>query len=593
MAAEPPALLSLLRPIRGRLILAALVQALAAILGVVPFVAVAELGRTLLVPGHPDHGRAVVTVLVAAGALVVRVLLLVAANTVSHLAENEFQLDVRRQLVDRLGRLPLGWFGETNSGVVKKSVQDDVNQMHHLVAHSLLELVSAITIPLVSLGYLFWVDWRMTLVLLIPLLLGVGLYGRTGNAFLRNLAAMDSATAEINSGAVEFVRGIAVVKTFGQANRAHRAFTRAADDFADFFLSWVARLIGPRAASELVLSPVTMLAVVLTGGTVFVTQGWMPAVDLLPFTLLGVGLSGPIATMTFAEQEVRMAQAAAGRVVGLLATPGLPVAQQSSLPADNRVVFDSVGFGYDDETTVLHDIELELRPGTVTALVGPSGAGKSTIASLLPRFWDVTSGAIRLGGADLREIAPAELYQHLAFVFQDVELLRESVADNIRLARPTATPAEIEEAARHAQIHDRIVTLPRGYDSVIGEDARLSGGEAQRICIARALLADAPIIVLDEATVFTDPDSEAAIQDALTRLTADRTVLVIAHRLATIADADQIAVLTDGRIAELGTHDELLRREGIYARLWRAYEASTRLQPRSPRTVSTAEELAR
>jgi ATP-binding cassette subfamily B protein len=592
VAADEPALSSLLRPIRGRLVLAALVQAAAAVLGVVPFVAVAELGRTLLSPGPVDHGRAVLAVLVAACSLAARVLLLIAASTISHVAENEFQLDVRRRLVDRLGRLPLGWFGETNSGMVKKSVQDDVDQMHHLVAHSLLELVSAVTVPLVSLGYLFWVDWRMSLVLLVPLVLGVVLYARTGNAFMRNLAAMDSATAQLNASAVEFVRGIAVIKTFGQAGRAHRAFAKAADEFADFFMSWVAKLIGPRAASELVLSPVTMTAAVLVGGAAFVTSGWLRPVDLLPFLLVGVGLSAPIATVLFAEQEVRAAQAAAARVTGLLAAPELPAPDDPQKPQDDRVVIDAVDFSYDGENQVLRHIDVELRPGTVTALVGPSGAGKSTIASLLPRFWDVTSGAIRLGGVDLRRLAPADLYRRVAFVFQEVRLLRETVEDNIRLARPTASRAEVEAAAREAQIHDRIMALPRGYDSVIGDDARLSGGEAQRVSIARALLADAPIIVLDEATVFVDPDSEAAIQEALSRLTADRTVLVIAHRLATVADADQIAVLVDGRIAELGTHADLLARDGVYTRLWSAYEASTRLEPRT-RHAGTTEGFVR
>lgn len=590
MAAEKPALLSLLAPIRGRLALSAALQALAAVLTVVPFAAVAELGRTLLVGGHPNHGHAVAAVVVAAAALVVRVLLLVASNTISHVAENEFQLDVRRKLVDRLGRLPLGWFGDTSSGAVKKAVQDDVNQMHHLIAHSLLELVSAIVIPLATLGYLAWVDWRMTLVLLVPLVLGVGLYARTGNAFVRNLAAMDSATERINSSAVEFVRGIAVVKTFGQTKRAHQAFTKAADDFADFFLSWVARLIGPRATSELVLSPVTMLVVILVAGTGFVQAGWLRPVDLLPFLLLGVGLTAPIATITFAEQEVRMAQAAAERVTGLLGTPALPEPDSPRTPADSDIVLDAVEFSYDGETPVLRGIDLELRPRTVTALVGPSGAGKSTIAALLPRFWDVGSGAVRLGGVDVREISTADLYHGLSFVFQDVALLRGSVRDNIRLARPQADDSEVEAAARAAQIHDRILALPNGYDSIVGQDARFSGGEAQRVSIARALLADTPVIVLDEATVFADPDSEAAIQDALTALTAHRTVVIIAHRLATVADAHQIAVVVDGRIAEAGAHDTLLDHAGVYARLWQAYQSSTDLRP-SARRADTEENV--
>ncbi|MGD9530342.1 MAG: ABC transporter ATP-binding protein, partial [Pseudonocardia sp.] len=286
--------------------------------------------------------------------------------------------------------------------------------------------------------------------------------------------------------------------------------------------------------------------------------------------LVALILPSTVTALGFGAQSRRTAAAAAERIADILDTPVLPVAEHPRVPEGHRVEFDGVSFSYDGRVDVLHGVSLTLEPGTVTALVGPSGSGKSTLATLLPRFHDVTAGAVRLGGVDVREIAPTELYRHVGFVLQDVQLLRASVADNIRLGRPEATDEEVRDAARAAQVHDRITALPRGYDAVIGEDAQLSGGEAQRVSIARALLADTPVLVLDEATAFADPESEAAIQDALSELARGRTLLVVAHRLTTITGADRIAVLDAGAVVEAGTHDELLAAGGRYARMWEA-----------------------
>lgn len=593
MASEGAAVASLLRPIRGQLSAAVAAQAAAAVVSVVPFVAVAELGRTLLAEGPVDQARVWTIVAVAAAGLLVRLLLLVISGAISHLGDNALQLDIRRRLVARLGRVPLGWFSARNSGVVKKAVQDEVHAMHHMVAHSLLELTAAVIGPLVSLVYLAWVDWRMTLVMIVPVVLGMIGMGRTVAGFKKHMPAVDAANERISGSVVEFVRGIAVVKTFGEARRAHRRFADAADDFARFFQSWIGSLVAGRSLAEILLSPVVMLLAVLVGGAVFVTGGTMSPADLLPFALLGVGLPAPFLALSYAEEHMRTARAAAGRIVALLNTEELVVTGSPLAPADNRVVFTGVTFSYQDGEDVLRGVDLVLEPGTVTALVGDSGAGKSTLATLLPRFWDVTGGSITIGGVDLRSMAPEELYRRVSFVFQDVQLLRDTVADNIRLARPDASHAEVVAAARRAQIHDRVERLPRGYDSVVGEDALFSGGEAQRLSIARALLAEAPVIVLDEATVYTDPENEAAVQDAVSELVGDRTLLVIAHRLATVVNADQIVVLDEGRIAERGTHQELLAAGGRYARMWESHERSSRWQPHEGFTTSTAGEVVR
>jgi ATP-binding cassette subfamily B protein len=564
----------LLAPVRGRLVVAVVLQAVSAVAAVVPFVAVAELGRVLLDPAGVDPARAWAVAGVGAGALVVRLAFMLGSGALTHLADNDLSLHLRRRLAGHLGRLPLGWFTDRNSGQVRKAVVDDVGQLHHLVGHTITDVVAAVVTPLVALGYLFWVDWRLALLTLVPVAIGFGLYGRmmSGAEAQRQYSEYDSAVARVAAGAVEFVQGITVVKTFGQARRAHHRFTAATDDFSDLFLRWVSSMFRTSAVMELLLSPVFLLLWLLGLGTAFVTAGWAPAVDVLPFALLGLGLAAPVLTLGYSANDIRTAGQAAGRVGTLLATPPLPEPAEPAVPIGTDVVFDSVSYSYDGRTDAVREVSMTLSPGTVTALVGPSGSGKTTLARLLPRFFDGTAGVIRIGGVDVRELPTAELYRLVSFVFQDVQLLRASVRDNIALARPDATDAEIEAVARAAQIHDRITELPGGYDAVVGVDARFSGGEAQRVSIARALLADTPVLVLDEATAFADPESEALIQDALSTLVVGRTLLVIAHRLSTIADADRIVVLDRGGVVESGRHDDLVAAGGHYARSWAAHE---------------------
>lgn len=559
----------LIRPVRGMLVVACTLQALSAIAGVIPFIAVAELGRVLLAEGTIDSGLAWTIAWIGAGALVVRFFFMFCSAGLTHLADVDFRLVLRRQMAERLGKVPLGWFTERTGGQVKKALQDDVTALHHVVAHSYTDLTSAIVTPLAGLGYLLWVDWRLALITVLPMVLGAAsIYRMQTRGFGEKMQNYDKALGRVNAASVEFVQGIAVVKTFGQARKSYSRFIEEAQRFVDFFWEWVKGLIRMSAVSEVLLSPLFCLALILSAGTAFVAAGWIVPADVLPFALLGLALTAPFLIIGYAQNELMQATRAAERIVALLDTPILPDRATGQTPSGTRVTYEGVRFSYDGRADVLTDIDLVLEPGTVTALVGPSGSGKTTLARLLPRFWDPAAGRITLGGVPIDALPQSELYKKVGFVFQDVQLLHASIRDNIALARPNAPLAEIEAAARAAQIHDRILDLPRGYDSIVGEDARLSGGEAQRVSIARAILADAPILVLDEATAFADPESEAAIQDALSTLVAGRTLLVIAHRLHTIVHADQICVIDRGRIVERGRHPDLVAQGGLYTRLW-------------------------
>jgi ATP-binding cassette subfamily B protein IrtA len=562
----------LLRPHLAGFSAVVLLQIVGALAGLAPLLAVVELGRVLLAPGPPDAAHVRTVVLVGAAGLLVRLVFTAASSGLGHLVDTDVQLRMRRELAARLGEAPIGWLSRRRSGELAKVVGEDVSALHPAIAHAPGELVAAFVVPAASLVYLLTVDWRLTLITLIPVVLAIAhvpllmLPART-----REQKEFDAAMGRIAASAVEFVQGIAVVKAFGGSQRAHRAFLTAVDDFASTFTRWVRGMSPVAAGMRLALAPPFVLVVVLIGGAVLIGSGGLAPADLLPFLLLGLGLTAPVAALGHGFDDLTAAGRALGRIKEVLAVRPLPEPARPVAPRGHRVELKDVRFSYEDGHEVLRGVDLVLEPGTTTALVGPSGGGKSTLVRLLPRFFDPTHGAILLGGADLREIGSAELHRHVAFVFQDVRLLRASVADNIALAVPHASRDDVARAARLAGIHDRVLELPRGYDTVIGEEAELSGGEAQRIALARALLADAPVLVLDEATSFADPQTEQAVRQALATLGGDRTILVIAHRPETIIGADTVAVLEDGVIAEHGKPAELLGRDSRLAALLRTH----------------------
>lgn len=559
----------LLAPLRPTLIVAGVAQAVVTLLQLAPYVLLVELARRLL---SGADSSALWSLGIWAAALIGAGVLLSAALTLwLHTVDARFARGVRQQLLRKLARLPLGWFEARGSGQVKQLVQDDALSLHYLITHAVPDAVAAVVAPVAVLGYLFVVDWRIALLLLVPVFAYVvGMTVMLFQSGTKTTQAMRWAE-RMNTEAAAYLDGQPVIRVFGGA--ASSTFRARLGEYIAFLRDWQAPLTGQKTFIDLATRPATFLLLICALGTLLITTGSMAPVTLLPFLLLGTTFGARLLGIGYGLGGLRTGFLAARRIQVTLDERELETrTADSSAAADapGRVEFDRVGFSYRPGVPVLHDMTLSLEPGTVTALVGPSGSGKSTLAGLLARFHDVETGAIRVGGRDLRELSPDQLYRQVGFVFQQTQLVQGTVRDNIALADPDARAERVEAAARAALLHDRILRLPDGYDTQLGPDAALSGGERQRLTIARAILADSPVLVLDEATAFADPESEYLVQQALNRLTEGRTVLVIAHRLHTITGVDRIVVVDHGRIAETGTHADLLAQNGRYRRLWDA-----------------------
>ena len=539
------------RPVRGWIGVAQLLTVASAALGVVPYIALVRLGDLLLSayrtdsPVDADRARGVLMLLLAAyGA---RLGLYFVALLLTHVADLKMRDGLRRSIVERLSRAPLAWFSDKGSGAVRKAVQDDASMVHTVIAHGPVDKTNALVSPLALLVYVFTLDWRLGLLSVCT----VPMYGLTYSLTLRGMAEktaeMDEKLERVSSTMVEFIAGIAVVKAFGRVGHAHANYIEQAEKFGKFYRAWAMPLVTTAALSQMWISIPVLLFVNLGGGALLIDAGVVDVPQALAATLIALVLPGTIMTVTTIVWSYQRAGGAAVRLCEMLDVPVLPSAENPRKPDGIRVRVDDVEYSY-GQTKALKGVSLTLEPGTVTALLGPSGSGKSTLAMLIARFDDPDSGSISIGGVDLREMSQETLFSTVSFVLQDAQLLKASVRDNIALGKPDASIEEVREAARVARIDDVVMALLSGYDTVIGGDTALSGGQEQRIAIARAVLLDTPVLILDEATAMADPESEAEIQQALTALAKGKTVLVIAHRPGSIRGADQIVVLEGGRV---------------------------------------------
>ena len=548
-------------PVRTRLRIGQVLVLLSGILAVAPYLALVRLGDILLdaynAGAAPDPQRVRTVVMMLISAYSTRLLLYMVALIITHMADLSLRDQMRRDIVQRISRAPLAWFTASTSGRIRKAVQDDTTIVHTVIAHGPVEQLNAIVTPLALVACAFWIDWRLALLALSTLLLYVLTYSFSMRGMNEKTVEMDRKLAAVSSTMVEFVSGIGVVKAFGRVGRAHAAYLNAADDFSAFYRAWAMPLVTMTCLSFTWVSVPVLLLVNLGGGALLISAGLVTLPEVLATTLIALVLPGALLTVASISWSYQMAGAAALRLCEVIDTPVLPTAEESRRPERARVEIDRVSFSYGD-TLAVDEASLTLEPGTVTALLGPSGSGKSTLATLIARFADPDSGAVRVGGVDLRDMDEETLYSTVSFVLQDAQLLGATVRENIALGRPDADLEQVRDAARVAHVDEEIMALPDGYDTVLGRDTALSGGQEQRIAIARAVLLDTPVLLLDEATAMADPESEAEIQEALSALVAGRTVLVIAHRPAAVRGAHRIAVMERGRVVAAGGHEELL-----------------------------------
>ena len=548
-------------PIRIRLRIGQVLVLLSAVLAVAPYIALVQLGDILLdayrAGVSPDSQRVHSAVMVLVSAYSARLLLYFMALLITHLADLSLRDRLRRDIVERISHAPLAWFTESTSGRIRKAVQDDTTTVHTVIAHGPVERLNAIVTPLALLICAFWIDWRLALLALSTLILYVLTYSASLRGMNEKTVEMDRKLAAVSSSMVEFVSGIGVVKAFGRVGRAHSAYLTAADEFSSFYRAWAMPLVTVACLSFTWVSIPVLLLVNLGGGALLMHAGTVTLPQVLTTTLIALVLPGALTTVASISWSYQLAGAAALRLCEVLDTPVLPISDSPERPQSARVEIEHVSFSYGD-TLAVDDASLILEPGTVTALLGPSGSGKSTLATLIARFADPDAGAVRIGGVDLRDMDEDTLYSTVSFILQDAQLLGTTVRENISLGRPDADLEQVRAAARVARIDEEIMALPDGYDTVLGQDTGLSGGQEQRIAIARAILLNTPVILLDEATAMADPESEAEIQEALSALVEDRTVLVIAHRPAAVRGAHRIAVMDRGRIMACGSHDDLL-----------------------------------
>lgn len=496
----------------------------------------------------------------------------------SHLSAFRIAGNMRKSLLSHIANLPLGFIGEMGSGKIRRIVSDSTAATEAYLAHQLPDMAGAVVTPVGMLIMLFMFDWKFGIICLVPVILGfASMFKMAGPQMAEDMKNYNNALADMNNEAVEYVRGIPVVKTFGQTVHSFKRFRGAIDNYYNYCISYCKKCRMPMLIYTVFINStfafLITLALILTGGE-DVSQSIM--LNFIFYVIFTPVIATSMSKIMFMSENGMVVGDALERVHSILDMKPLLDSVKNERPNDNSVEFKKVSFRYSGaKTDALQNISFKVNPGETIALVGPSGGGKTTAAWLISRFWDVSSGEVKVGGVNVKNIGKSELMETVSYVFQDSRLLKTSIFENVRLSKPNATRTEVENALHKAQCDDIIAKLPDGMDTVIGTNGvYLSGGEQQRIAIARVMLKNAPVIVLDEATAFADPENEALVQRAFEELSKDKTVIMIAHRLTTVRNADRIFVLKDGKIEESGTHASLTESKGIYADMWNNYQTS-------------------
>ena len=552
----------------GKMRISILLAVLGEMFGIVPFLMVALLADEL----YSDTAT-IQSVLffsgIAAICQLIKMLLTWRSSLMSHKISFTILKNIREAITDRMAKVPMGVMLETPTGTFKNLIVDNVAKLEDSMAHFMPELPSNIAAPLCSILLIFILDWRMGLASLITIPLGILFFAAMMRGYGPRMENYMRSANDMNSSLVEYVNGIQVIKAFNRSASSYGKYSKSVNYFHDSTMEWWSQCWFWNAAARAVL-PSTLLGTLPVGAWLYM-EGTLSLPVFLISLVVPLGFVAPLMKVSEAMEQVSMIKGNLEQVTAFLKTPELVRPSEPVSLGERTYQFEDVHFGY-KETEVLHGISFQTRPGTMTAIVGPSGSGKSTIAKLMAGFWDVTSGSVRFGGQDIRQIPFEQLMGEISYVAQDNFLFDKSIRENIRMGNSAATDEEVEAAAKAANCHDFIMQLEQGYNTLAGDAGdRLSGGERQRITIARAMLKPASVVILDEATAYADPENEALIQQAISKLVAGKTLIVVAHRLNTIRNADQILVVANGNIAGRGTQEELLRECPIYQKMWQDY----------------------
>ena len=555
-----------------------LLAVISALIALLPFVYIWKIIKEVLdvAPNFSSATGLVHNGIMAMIFAIVSFLVYISALMCSHLAAFRVATNMRVAVTEHIAKLPLGFADSFGSGKLRKIINDSTGATETYLAHQLPDKYAALATPVGLLVLLFVFDWRLGLLSLIPVVLAfLVMSSMTGKHMAEKMKQYNNALENMSNEAVEYVRGIPVVKTFGQSVFSFKKFKSTIDEYQKWVVAYTKDMRVPMMFYTAAINGV--FAFLIAGALWFtadgVTNGFL--LNLIFYIVITPVISLTLTKMMYMSENNMIVKDALERIDGVLSVSPMSESETPEYPADSSVELNDVHFSYDGKNEVIRGVSMNIGAGQTVALVGPSGGGKSTLAGLMARFFDVKSGSIKVGGADIREIPKEELMNAVSFVFQDSKLIKATIAENVKLGKPDATDEEVAAALHTAQCDDIIQKLPDGADTVLGtKGVFLSGGERQRIAIARAVLKNAPVIILDEATAFADPDNEAKVQKAFSELSKGKTVIMIAHRLSTVANADCIYVIKDGLIAESGRRDELLEKNGVFAEMWKEYAAS-------------------